>query len=319
MEKGEERQYGLSYDIYNFLRVCPVKNDILIQMVERFSRTIGTGEGGIIVAKNEKTLPKPFLPGWHFHDGWELRASWGGSYILPISGREIRIPHRHVVLIPPGVFHLSHPNVAKRQNRGVESLYVTIPKGGTYVGVQNKRRNVYRFIDPKLNPEMTDLMFGSPASLLGRVAEGFSGQTSRRRKVYAKNLMKVFFSALGEILAQPVRETVSSATEAVVKAMEFLMTHYSLPELDLNFLAGQVGLAPTYLASLFKNYYQKTIRQTLIEIRLDKALFLLREGKYSVKEVSCLTGWSNQLYFSKVFHHKFGHPPSSIRRLNTGS
>ncbi len=295
-----------------------MKNDILIQMVERFSQTIGTGEGGITVAKNEKTLPKPFLPGWHFHDGWELRASWGGSYILPISGWEIRIPHRHVVLIPPGVFHLSHPNVAKRQNPRVESLYVTVPKGGTYVGVQKKRRNVYRFIDPKLNPEMTDLMFGSPSTLLARVAEGLSDQADPRRNLYAQNLMKVFFSALGQILAQPVRETVSASTEAAVKAMEFLMTHYSLPQLDLNFLARQVGLAPTYLASLFKNYYRKTIRQTLIEIRLDKALFLLREGKYSVKEVSCLTGWSSQLYFSKVFHHKFGQPPSGIRRLNAG-
>jgi two-component system response regulator YesN len=155
--------------------------------------------------------------------------------------------------------------------------------------------------------------------MLTRVAECLSDPANSRRKLSGHNLMNVFFSALGEILAQPVRETASAATEAAMKTMEFLMTHYSLPELDLTFLARQVGLAPTYLASLFKNYYQKTIRQTLIEIRLDKALFLLREGKYSVKEVSCLTGWSSQLYFSKVFHQKYGHPPSGLRRLNSGS
>jgi AraC-like DNA-binding protein len=293
-----------------------MKKDILMRMVERFSRDISDDADGITVAEKVVSLQKTLLPGWHFHDGWELRASWGGSYLLPVSGREIRIPHRHVLLIPSGVFHLSYPNAAKRQNPRVESLYVTILKGGTYVGVQNKRRNVYRFIEPKLNPELTDLMFGSPAVVLTRVAEGLSDQKNPHRKLYAINLMKVFFSALAEVLAQPVRETISPATQAATKAMEFLMTHYSLPQLDLNFLAGHVGLAPTYLVSLFKNYYQKTIRQTLIEIRLEKALFLLREGKYSVKEVAYLTGWNNQLYFSKVFHHKFGHPPSSVRRLN---
>lgn len=48
------------------------------------------------------------------------------------------------------------------------------------------------------------------------------------------------------------------------------------------------------------------------DIRLNKALSLMKEKKYNISEVALEVGYNNPSYFSKCFHEKFGIKPSSI-------
>jgi TolB-like protein len=49
-------------------------------------------------------------------------------------------------------------------------------------------------------------------------------------------------------------------------------------------------------------------------VRLNKAFELLKEGKYSVSEISYFTGFSSPSYFSKCFHEQYGFAPGEIHK-----
>lgn len=46
---------------------------------------------------------------------------------------------------------------------------------------------------------------------------------------------------------------------------------------------------------------------------MHKAELMVREGRYSIKEISDLLGFCDQFYFSRCFAQKFGMPPSRYR------
>ncbi|CAN5351864.1 hypothetical protein BH23BAC1_BH23BAC1_08820 [soil metagenome] len=48
------------------------------------------------------------------------------------------------------------------------------------------------------------------------------------------------------------------------------------------------------------------------DIRLNKALSLLKEKKYNISEIALEVGYNSPSYFSKCFHEKFGISPSAI-------
>ena len=58
-----------------------------------------------------------------------------------------------------------------------------------------------------------------------------------------------------------------------------------------------------------------TPQQYLIEYKLKKACDLLRKSSYSVSEISSLSGFSSQSYFSKIFKKNINMTPLEYRDL----
>ncbi|WP_410267563.1 helix-turn-helix domain-containing protein [Cyclobacterium sp.] len=50
----------------------------------------------------------------------------------------------------------------------------------------------------------------------------------------------------------------------------------------------------------------------ICDIRLQKALSLLKENKYNISEIALEVGYNNPSYFSKCFNEKYGVNPSQI-------
>ncbi|MBS0000232.1 MAG: DUF4242 domain-containing protein [Cyclobacteriaceae bacterium] len=80
----------------------------------------------------------------------------------------------------------------------------------------------------------------------------------------------------------------------------------------VNFLSQDMGVSQPQL-------YRKVIAITgrspvsfIREIRLNKALSLIREKKYNLSEIALEVGYNSPSYFSKCFHERFGIKPSRI-------
>ena len=54
----------------------------------------------------------------------------------------------------------------------------------------------------------------------------------------------------------------------------------------------------------------------LIQYRLEQAIELLKDGDYTVQEVSSLVGYSDPLYFSRIFKKHVGYSPSQVKNYN---
>ena len=79
-------------------------------------------------------------------------------------------------------------------------------------------------------------------------------------------------------------------------------------------VAAAVKLHPSYLSALFKKETGVSVSSYIREIKIREAINLLREGNYSVSEISEMLGYNSLSYFSKVFHRACGCGPREFRR-----
>jgi AraC-like DNA-binding protein len=79
-----------------------------------------------------------------------------------------------------------------------------------------------------------------------------------------------------------------------------------------------LGLAGIRHVPLFRKrlhqLYDINIRGFITEVRMARAMSLLRDPVLSVKEIAYMTGFASAFYFSRVFSHYFGFPPKYFRR-----
>lgn len=60
---------------------------------------------------------------------------------------------------------------------------------------------------------------------------------------------------------------------------------------------------------MFKKKFNVTFTAYLTELRLNNAINLINSGFTSIKEIAQLSGFSDALYFSKIFKKNTGLPP----------
>lgn len=85
--------------------------------------------------------------------------------------------------------------------------------------------------------------------------------------------------------------------------------------LSLAEMARTAGMNEVIFRKRFKTASGLSPKRFYLELRLDQAEALLRQGQYSVGDVATLLGFYDQFHFSKVFAKRFGKPPSKLKQL----
>lgn len=80
-------------------------------------------------------------------------------------------------------------------------------------------------------------------------------------------------------------------------------------------ICGAFSINQPYLSKVFKQYYNCTYNEYLIELKIEEAKRLLsdEEEEYRIGEIAEVTGFSDQFYFSKVFKNITGMSPREYR------
>ena len=78
-------------------------------------------------------------------------------------------------------------------------------------------------------------------------------------------------------------------------------------------LAELICLSPSRLGHLFRDEIGMTITQWRDDQRISRAKQLLVTSNYSINQISRLIGYSDPLYFSRVFKNKAGLSPKLYR------
>jgi AraC-like DNA-binding protein len=85
-------------------------------------------------------------------------------------------------------------------------------------------------------------------------------------------------------------------------------------EWSLEKMADVVYLSVPHFCSEWKRFYRVAPIKYLIELRLNHALYLLKDINLSIAEIAEETGFSDIYYFSKLFKKNFGKSPSKMRK-----
>ena len=100
----------------------------------------------------------------------------------------------------------------------------------------------------------------------------------------------------------------------IVRKVEKLLNDNIFSEVDVQTLSASLHMSYGYLSRVFKKETGYTIIDRLRSIRLEKAIKLLENTEYSVKEISEKTGFSTQHYFSQIFKETYGLSPTEYRK-----
>ena len=111
-------------------------------------------------------------------------------------------------------------------------------------------------------------------------------------------------------LAEQNTQDYHYAVIAQIKA--FLDENFVRP-ISLEDLSQMAHCSVIHLNRLFAAHYHKTIHQYLLELRLEEARRLLRNG-FSPRETAARTGFSDQRYFSRFFRLKNGFSPTEFKQ-----
>ncbi|MFB9275478.1 response regulator [Cohnella cellulosilytica] len=122
-----------------------------------------------------------------------------------------------------------------------------------------------------------------------------------------KDVLRVYAAAA-------VRDQAQDTPPIVLDVERFLREHYA-ESITGEELSRRFGFVPSYITKLFRAHRGVSPLQYLTRVRLDKAKEIIRgEPRLMLKEIAQMVGYSDPLYFSRVFRKEVGVWPSEYKQ-----
>ena len=96
------------------------------------------------------------------------------------------------------------------------------------------------------------------------------------------------------------------------EAKEIIRREYPA-DLELDQIARRLATSRRQLQRSFAEVGNTSFRSYVAEVRMQRALDLLREGTMPVRDVAASVGYRQPAQFAKTFRRHHGAPPSSFR------
>ena len=114
-----------------------------------------------------------------------------------------------------------------------------------------------------------------------------------------------------EVDVKKVKRT-DDETMRLMKVEALLVRKFEKAPPTIDELSRISAMSPTKLKNDFKALYGLPIYEYYQKNRMIKAKSLLMLGKFSIKEVGIMVGYSNLSHFANTFKKEFGHLPSEL-------
>ena len=98
------------------------------------------------------------------------------------------------------------------------------------------------------------------------------------------------------------------------RVLAWLNEQYTRPDLNIAMAAEQFHISKKYVTQFLKDQTGKSFTEYVEELRLSRAMELLRGSELGITEISVQCGFSTQNTFYKAFRRRFGISPSAVRR-----
>ena len=109
------------------------------------------------------------------------------------------------------------------------------------------------------------------------------------------------------------KETRWALNDSLRKAIAYIRLNYH-SDININKVAEEVGISERYLRNLFSQYLNLSPLDYLNQIRINKAVELLRNTEMSIKEVCFQCGFQSPQYFSRIFKQQMGVSPRDVAK-----
>lgn len=95
----------------------------------------------------------------------------------------------------------------------------------------------------------------------------------------------------------------------------YIEEHFTEP-INIQTIATRFGVVAPYLSKLYYDYYQSSLKNDILKLRLNKAEELLKiDPPLPLREIAELTGFNDPFYFSKIFKKERSVSPVDFRKI----
>lgn len=218
-------------------------------------------------------------------------------------------PYHALVLRLCGSASFSHDNVRLSTNTG-DVLYMpadyyynaTYEEKNEILVIHFESDLVSKMENYHLNnPHIISLLFRKLYDIWNDKADG-----------YYFSALSVLCEILENISLQQASVLQSDTINSFENAIEYMEKFYTQKDFSINKMIEKSYMSHTYFRKLFCDKFNVTPAKYLTTKRVIYAEKLLSTGKYSIKEVAEMSGFSDVKYFSRVIKKEYGIAPSKL-------
>ena len=108
---------------------------------------------------------------------------------------------------------------------------------------------------------------------------------------------------------------VTSMDQVIIRRLtEIIHANLEIENFGVNELAAAAGMSRSSVHRRLKIFTGKSASQFIREVRLQKAMEMLRHDMVTVAEISYKVGFNSPTYFNTCFHQFFGYPPGEVKK-----
>ncbi|MGO4110869.1 response regulator [Paenibacillus sp. YAF4_2] len=101
--------------------------------------------------------------------------------------------------------------------------------------------------------------------------------------------------------------------DVINQVKEYVMSQYNNEQLSLKVIANHVRISPSHLSKVFSQETGQTLTEYLTQIRIGKAMELLKTTRSKSFEIAFEVGYNDPHYFSNLFKKMTGMTPKEYR------
>lgn len=163
----------------------------------------------------------------------------------------------------------------------------------------------------RLHIEGTEPVYSGCSSLIKRWINDFKSTNNYNIDLICEGLL---LSTLAFLCKMPDEEKLFGSANNIILVKQYIDTHYTDTELNLQNISKRFGYNYRYLSAYFKKTMKIPFSEYITYLRLEHAKTLMDNGITNVQTIAYSSGYKDPLYFSTVFKKATGASPRAYLR-----
>ena len=131
---------------------------------------------------------------------------------------------------------------------------------------------------------------------------------NKKETGYKYRCAALLYEIFAECYAQNYKREVEKSK--IKASVDYIHQSYKKSDLSIKTVAEKSFMSEVYFRKLFKKEFGISPQKYIIDLRIQNAAGLISTGYYSLKEVACMSGYTDYKYFSVEFKRNMGVSPS---------
>ncbi len=260
---------------------------------------------------------KKIIPGMVFHEYHELFIQYEGVNRFSLPQESIDLTPGGMLIIAPELPHGERaiPDTAGEFGHlvitpGERFLQCHLSKAG-YLGDRKGMVPLISYYERKEGPPPAEIQ-----RLFISLVEAGEYNDEHREGIVSGILLALLGCVRRALESAPERPLVNPVVE---DTRRLVLSGYQSSELSVKSLAGQLQLSPDYLSWLFHHHSGVNLSRYIAEVRMERAMDMLRGTDYRISEIAWNCGYASPAYFSRAFSLNCGLSPRDFRNRARGN